>query len=70
MQKQVTRTRKKAPIVPRADITLHLPVRMLDRIQSIAQDCGIPREDLIKIWVAEKVLSREASSRRHHRDAY
>jgi len=70
MQKQDKRTRKKCTIVPRANITLLLPVRILDQIQSIAQNCGVPSETLIKMWVAEKALNREAALRRHHRNAY
>jgi hypothetical protein len=70
MQKQDKRTRKQCTSVPRAEITVRLPVRILDQIQSIAQNCGVPSETLIKMWVAEKVLNREATSRRHHYDAY
>lgn len=67
-QKKSARPRAENEAVLREDVTLNLPVWMLDSIRSIANDCGIPREDLIKVWVAEKVLSREAASRRHHRD--
>jgi hypothetical protein len=50
--------------IPRVDITLGLPVWMVDRIRLVANDCAIPCEDVIKIWVAEKILSREKASLR------
>jgi hypothetical protein len=55
--------------VPRADVTLRLPVWMLDRIRSVAADCGIPCENVIKVWVAEKVLSREKAWRQREPNA-
>jgi hypothetical protein len=48
-----------------ADITLHIPNWMLNRIRRVANDCGIPCEEVIKVWVAEKVLSREKACSRH-----
>jgi len=50
--------------IRRGDITLHLPVWMINRIRSVANDCSVPCEDVIKIWVAEKVLDREKTSLR------
>jgi hypothetical protein len=40
-----------------------MPVWMLERIRSVANDCGVPCDTLIKVWVAEMVLSREKSAR-------
>jgi hypothetical protein len=64
MTKDNKRQHQNADNVQRADVKLRLPVRMLNQIQSIANDCGVPCKTLIKVWVAEKVLSRRATSPR------
>jgi hypothetical protein len=50
--------------VARADITIRLPIWLLDHIRGAANDCGVPHEDIIKIWLTEKVLDREKLSTR------
>jgi hypothetical protein len=47
-----------------AEITVSLPRRFANQIQRIAGDCGVSREDLIKIWLTEKILNREKARRR------
>ena len=36
-------------------ISLRLPLWMLDRIKVKANKCDVPYQDLIKVWLAEKV---------------
>ena len=68
MTRQDKRPRQNAGKALRADIKLHLPVHMFSRIQSMANDCGVPCETLIKVWAAEKVLNRRTASQRFGRD--
>ncbi len=67
-QKKELRRPRKDENVPRANITLHLPGWMLNRIRSVANDCDVPCETVIKVWVAEKILSREKALRQSARD--
>lgn len=43
---------------PRAVAKIRLPLWMLQQIQIVARDSGVPAEDVMKIWIAEKLLSR------------
>jgi hypothetical protein len=36
---------------------------MFQQVRVIAADCAIPYQDLIKVWVAEKLLARERAAR-------
>jgi len=61
-RKKLGRQSQTTGIVPRADVNLHLPDWMLHRNQSIASDRGVPFTDVIRTWVADKVLNRNKAS--------
>jgi hypothetical protein len=47
-----------------AEISVSPPRRFADQIERTADDCGTFREELVKIWLAERILSRERARRR------
>jgi len=61
--RQVRRFRKRTKTALSTNVTLHLPVTTVREIRSIANECGLPSETLMKIWIAEKVLNRKTPTR-------
>ena len=49
--------RKPADAAARTEISLPIPLRMFERLQAKAAACGVPYEDLIKVWLAEKLAA-------------
>ena len=49
--------RKPAEPAPRAEVSLQIPLRMFERIQAQAAACGVPYEDLIKVWLGDKLAA-------------
>ena len=66
MPNRTNRRSRRSTEPARTNVTLQLTIWMLDRIRTIADNCGIPHEDIIKVWVAERLLGREQI--RHRRD--